>query len=237
MLKNSLRYLKKWQQKITYFRESFLKRKDRCRYYYFNVKIKTCSFWNSPYMYAYRYERSPTHRSWLSIVIQRESSRIVFSSHFTSKPKAAHFSKHKRQIKWSERRSVYLDEDFVYAYHTEVVIARTYVYNWHTSADRVYFDHYFLFLRFFFSRLCLRYFFLSLFLCRSCLLYYFVTGLRSCFFVVFFYFFFHSVLPSVYPLRAFFPPFFFFFLFLFSLAALFATNHTTRYPYFRLFDY
>lgn len=118
------------------------------------------------------------------------------------------------------------------SYGSNNIAARTYVYNWHTSADRVFWSIFPL-STFFVSASAT---FFSLYLFRSRLLYYFVTGLRGCFFIVFFKFFFSfRLVLRLLSSHVFFP--FLFFLFLFSLAALFATNHTTRYPYFRLFDY
>lgn len=192
-----------------YLHESFLKRKDWCHYYYFNVKIKTCRFWNSPYMYPCIDLPLIDHDT-----LDRNAVGIVTFFFFFFISSAAHFSKRKSQIKKrSERRSVYRRDDFVYIriYHTVVKSPHTYIRIQlaYKRGSYIFWSLFSLFLRFiifffFFSSLPPLFFFP----CRSCLLYYFVTGLRSCFFVVFFFFFFHSVLSSVHPLFARFFPFF-----------------------------
>lgn len=120
------------------------------------------------------------------------------------------------------------------SYGSNNIAARTYVYNWHTSADRVFWS--FFPLSTFFVSASATFFFLFIFSARV----YSITSLQDyvvVFLSFFLNFFSHFVLSSVYSLRAFFFSLSLFFCSSFLSPLFFATNHTTRYPYFRLFDY
>lgn len=123
----------------------------------------------------------------------------------------------------------------------EYPVYRTYTYSiayMYKRACLFVFDRFF-FLPFSISFASLRRPFSSLFLSRSRLLYYFVTALCEClsFFPFLLFITFIFARPPRSPSSRFSLSFChvsFLFSFLF---VLFATNRTTRYPYFRLFDY
>lgn len=171
------------------------------------------------------------------MILDRNTSKIAFIiSSATRKPK--HFPKDKRRrMKQKEKCAWFRPRT---SCGSSNIATRTYIYNWHIQAraDRVFLIIFSLL--FYIFRLCLSATFfssLSFPLAFTLLLRYRTTWLFF-FYRFFFYFFIFFILScsSVYSLRAFFS-----FLFLFCSSFLpplsFATNHTTRYPYFRLFDY